>query len=486
MDADKSVTATFKKTWTLTMYSATGGTTSPLPGAYTYDDGTLVSIQATSDSSYRFDHWTIVNGGVIVIDGGVPKPAKTTPSYVPDTDNPLSLTMDADKSVTPVFVRQYTLTIAAGTGGTTNPVPGTYTYDAGAVVSIQSTASTGYKFSGWSGDASGTTNSVSVTMTGNKTVTANFGQQYTLMIAAGAGGTTNPVPGTYTYDAGAVVSIQATASTGYKFSGWSGDASGMTNPISVTMTSNKSVAANFIRQYTLTITAGTGGTTNPVPGTYIYDDGQSVSIQATASTGYRFGAWSGDASGTMNPISVTMNGDKAVKANFIRQYTLTITAGFGGTTSPLPGVYIYDEGTSVSVQAVPITAYQFDGWTGDASGAPNPVTIVMNGNKSVLANFSKVVKPPLVLTAVKEVNRSLALIEYVAQLTWQANPVNTGISGYRIYRIDNGQATLIAQVGAGTLQYLVRNLQASVSYQFGVTAVNGQGWESDMALITAQ
>ena len=76
-----------------------------------------------------------------------------------------------------------------------------------------------------------------------------------------------------------------------------------------------------------------------------------------------------------------MDGNKTVTANFIRRYTLTITAGAGGTTNPVPGTYTYDEGTSVSVQAVPGLAYQFDNWTGDASGSANPLTVVMNGNK---------------------------------------------------------------------------------------------------------
>ena len=71
-------------------------------------------------------------------------------------------------------------------------------------------------------------------------------------------------------------------------------------------------------KYTLTILAGAGGTTNPAPGTYTYDEGTVVSVTATASAGYRFGNWSGDASGTANPISIAMNSNKTVTAGFIR------------------------------------------------------------------------------------------------------------------------------------------------------------------------
>jgi hypothetical protein len=252
------------------------------------------------------------------------------------------------------------------------------------------------------------------------------------------------------------------------------------------MNANKAVTANFIRGYTLTIAAGAGGTTNPVPGTYTYDEGTSVSIQATAATGFRFGSWSGDASGTTNPVTITMNANKAVTANFIRGYTLTIAAGAGGTTNPVPGTYTYDEGTSVSVQAVPAAAYQLDSWTGDASGSANPVTVIMNGNKAIQANFTRVVKVPLSMTGEKLVNRNVSMIEYIARLRWQPNTANAGTISYRIYQIENGQATAIANVGAGTYEHIVRRLQATQAYRFGVTAVNSQGWESDMVEVAVQ
>jgi hypothetical protein len=110
----------------------------------------------------------------------------------------------------------------------------------------------------------------------------------------------------------------------------------------------------------------------------------------------------------------------------------------------------------------------------------------MNGNKAVQANFTRVVKAPLVLTGVKLINRNVSMIEYVARLRWQPNPANTGTITYRIYQIENGQASVIANVGAGTYEYIVRGLLATKAYLFGVTAVNSQGWESDMVQIAVQ
>jgi len=249
---------------------------------------------------------------------------------------------------------------------------------------------------------------------------------------------------------------------------------------------NNSASATVTLKYVLKVVAGVGGTTSPAPGTYIHDYGAVVSIAATASAGYRFGSWSGDASGAGNPIAITMDANKTVTANFIRQYTLMIAAGEGGTTNPAPGTYLYDAGTLVSVQAMPAEGYEFDIWTGDAAGSANPVTVVMDGDKAIQANFFRTVKAPLGLTGEKLTNRNVSRVEYVVRLRWQPNPANSEPISYRIYRIDNGPAMLVGSVGAGVLEHIVRNLEETKAYRFGVTAVNSQGWESDMAEVAVQ
>jgi len=144
--------------------------------------------------------------------------------------------------------------------------------------------------------------------------------------------------------------------------------------------------------YSLTITAGSGGTTDPLPGTYTHDEGTVVTIRAIPNSGYTFSGWSGDASGTTNPITIAMDSDKSITANFTytTTYTLTITAGSGGTTYPSPGTYTHDEGTEVTIRAIPNSGYTFSGWSGDASGTTNTITIAMDSDKSITASFAKV------------------------------------------------------------------------------------------------
>jgi uncharacterized repeat protein (TIGR02543 family) len=71
-----------------------------------------------------------------------------------------------------------------------------------------------------------------------------------------------------------------------------------------------------------------------------------------------------------------------------QEYILTISTTTGGTTNPAPGTYIYDPGAQASVQAIPSSGYQFSGWSGDTSGTTNPVTINMDSDKSVTADFT--------------------------------------------------------------------------------------------------
>ena len=58
-------------------------------------------------------------------------------------------------------------------------------------------------------------------------------------------GTIIKSPNLVTYSSGAIVQITATPGTGYAFTSWSVDATGSTNPLNVTMNSDKNITANF-------------------------------------------------------------------------------------------------------------------------------------------------------------------------------------------------------------------------------------------------
>ncbi|CAM1349109.1 InlB B-repeat-containing protein [Tenacibaculum halocynthiae] len=377
-DATASYSVNCTAKYSLTV-NATNGTvtTNPNPTNGKYDDGTSVVLTATPNAGYQFDGWSGDASG---------------------TTNPVTVVMNANKTVTATFSKiQRTLTIN-GTNGTvtTNPNPTNGKYDDGTSVVLTAMPNAGYQFDGWSGDASGTTNPVTIVMNTNKTVTATFSKIQRILTINATNGvvTTNPNPTNGKYDDGTSVVLTAMPNAGYQFDGWSGDASGTTNPVTVVMNANKTVTATFSKiQRTLTINASNGAvTTNPNPTSGTYDDGTSVVLTAMPNAGYQFDGWSGDASGTSNPLTVVMSGDKTVTAMFSRiMRTLTVTKAGNGTVTTNPNVTGgYVDGTNVTLTATPESGWKFDGWSGDASGTTNQITVTMNANKSITATFSQV------------------------------------------------------------------------------------------------
>lgn len=199
-------------------------------------------------------------------------------------------------------------------------------------------------------------------------------------------GTVTPNSGQYNSNDN--VQIVANAKEGYHFLHWEGDVSGSINQITITMDDDKTVTAIFIANtYTLNITTANGSVTKS-PNKTTYTHGETVTLTATANAGYTFGSWVGDTTGMVNPVTITMDSNKAVTANFTQNaYTLNITAA-NGTVTKSPDKAAYTYGETVTLTATANTGYTFDSWSGSATGTANPVTITMDGNKSVTANYT--------------------------------------------------------------------------------------------------
>ena len=69
-------------------------------------------------------------------------------------------------------------------------------------------------------------------------------------------------------------------------------------------------------QHILNLSATSGGTTNPPPCIYVYDHATRITLRADPDRDYYFSEWSGDVSSTDNQISLTMDLDKSIQANF--------------------------------------------------------------------------------------------------------------------------------------------------------------------------
>ncbi|MCC5940047.1 MAG: DUF3494 domain-containing protein [Balneolaceae bacterium] len=292
----------------------------------------------------------------------------------------------------------FTLNVAAENGSVEKD-PDQQSYEDGTEVVLTATPAEGYQFTSWSGDASGSDNPLTVTMDSNKSITANFtaitAGTYTLNITA-SNGSVEKDPDQQSYEAGSQVVLTAIPADGYVFSSWSGDASGSNNPLTVTMDSNKNITANFTAidadTFTLSVTAE-NGSVNIDPDQQSYDDGDEVLLTSTAYDCYEFTSWSGDASGSDNPLTVIMESNKNITANFTATdadadtFTLNVTAE-NGSVNIDPDQQSYDDGDEVVLTATPDDGYEFSSWSGDASGSDNPLTVIMDDDKEITANFS--------------------------------------------------------------------------------------------------
>jgi len=343
-----------------------------------YNAGTSVTItpdDVLSDGWY-FHHWT---GDIGDVD---------------PTTKPLSIVMNDDKQIQAVFEKLNKLTVPITGSGTVTLTPAGGFYEPGTEVTLTAQPGTGYMFDAWYGDAVGTQTPVTITMDGDKTVTANFILQYVLTRQVSPAGSGNIYVNTEgPYQRNAVVSLTAVPAAGYAFDHWGGPVTSTTkNPTSVTMASNITVTAYFRvnTQYSLTLTRYGSGTVTATP-TGPYAPGTQVTLRATPAAGYVFKGWGGDATGTVNPLTVTMNANKTISATFeqsITSWMLTVLPCTNGSISPGSGRQ--PAGAWVQMTANPAPGYKLSQWTGDMGGSQNPKSLLMDGNKTVGAEFVQI------------------------------------------------------------------------------------------------
>jgi hypothetical protein len=116
-------------------------------------------------------------------------------------------------------------------------------------------------------------------------------------------------------------------------------------------------------------------------------------------------------------------------------HTLTMNVDGDGTTSPTVGQHTYEEGTSVNIEAFADPGWSFDHWSGDTTGSNNPLTIMMNSDKTVTAHFTEdnVNNPPYIPSNPSPSNYEIGVGVNVV-LSWTGGDPDDGdIVTYDIY-----------------------------------------------------
>lgn len=367
-----------------------------LVGAGSFEVGKNVTVNATLvNSAYLFKGWYFDSVSSVNL-------ASTNPNYsfvMPDKN----LNLMAYGELKPVQRYQVTVNVS-GNGYVT----GEGWYDEGSTCSLTAYTQDGSTFNGWSGDQSGSSQTITFTVNNNKYITASF-----------SGGGVGPGPtqfylsthvngsGTVTeggwYDEGTYATVIMQQLMGSTFTGWSGDASGMDNPLSVYMDRDKIVTANFVggggETDTYRLSTATNGP-GDVFGAGDYSEGTYATVRATPSGNASFTGWSGDLTGSSNPAQVLMDRNKSVTANFSGgmpqdQVTLSVTVvGRDWGYTNVEGSQKYNVGSSITLNAAPYAYGKFMGWTGDITSSNKTLNFTITKDMNLTATFIKSEIPP--------------------------------------------------------------------------------------------
>ncbi|MFO7677698.1 MAG: Ig-like domain-containing protein, partial [Thermoplasmatota archaeon] len=326
----------------------------------------ILYILDFGDQGLNSQGWSLVNNAI-----------QNGTSYVPGGGDIIAIIADAgptiQRTVFELIVPTYNLCLSVNGMGSINKNPNQTSYTYNQVVQLTAISDPGWSFSQWSGDLSGSTNPITITMTGDKTVTATFTACiYTLSLTTSGTGTgTIETDTTGPYYYGDIVTIWANATTGSTFTGFTGDLTGTTTPQQLTITSDKTVDAEFTLDgpFTLTITVdpADGGSVDIVPDPPYYY-GTVVTLTAEENPGYNFSHWGGDLSGNENPKTITMTSNKSVIAHFTFNEEDT-TPPLVQITKPIRAIYIFNKeilpfNIPIIIQAITIEVNATDNESG--------------------------------------------------------------------------------------------------------------------------
>ena len=352
-----------------------GGT---VTGGGTYNQGQQCTVSAIANSGYSFTNWT-ENGNVV------------------STNRNYTFTVTSDRTLVANFTaqpQQYTINVSANPNNA-GSVTGGGTYQQGQSCTVTATANMGYTFLRWTenGNQVSTNASYTFTVTGNRTLVAQFqAQTYTINAVASPnyGGT---VSGGGNYNYGQTCTLTATPATGYTFVNWTKQGQVVsTNTIySFSVTESATYQANFqAESYMVTLTA------NPTEGGILtgggtFDYGQTAYIYAEPNAGYNFVNWTenGEVFTDDQGFYVIIMSDRTFVANF-EVATFEITANVepeeGGTVS---GGGTYNYGDEVTITVVTNEDWAFQNWTenGEVVSEEKTFTFIATDDHNFMANL---------------------------------------------------------------------------------------------------
>jgi hypothetical protein len=282
------------------------------------------------------------------------------------------------------------------------------------------------------------------------------------------------VSGAGTYNLGVGCTLRATPNTGYSFSRWLKNGSGVST--SATYSFRVLDAASYVAVFTpnnYTITASASPSEGGmVTGAGTYSYGSTCTLNATALPGYSFVRWTKNGSqvSTNASYQFTVTENASYVAEFAETgYTITATANptEGGTVS---GAGNYGYGSLCTLTATPNAGYTFDHWSrlGQSVSTDAEYSFYVYGSLNLVANFVSAPALPTVTVDAVDVTPYEAYIHVLA----------TDDGGYPITEmcLNMGEYTYCNNYIVDNGSWInLNNLTPSTTYSAIPLATNSQG-----------
>lgn len=285
-------------------------------------------------------------------------------------------------------------------------------------LTLKAVADEGCSFKNWTGASTATAPTIEIVIDGDKTIGAEFVSGVlltTLTVTAPENGTIKVEEGTtilrapYTVNKDTILTVTAVPTDGYMLDRWTGDRSGASSKLSITMDTDVALGAVFkvppAVAFFVRVNANEHGAisvTDP-SGKNVENSnvqyGLELTVTASPNDGFKFLKWTGDVAGAVPETTVPVNGALEISCEFISATTVirtltveqpapetgcnivVITADKSILTEP----YRVVDGTVLTLKVDSEQAAQeFSAWTGTLSGVMTKLaTIIMDDDKAV-------------------------------------------------------------------------------------------------------
>ncbi len=322
--------------WIYPAVGARTGTATQVTGLTSFSDFAVGEVLLQTISVTQTANGVIAPGTTTIVNGATqsfsitPNPGFIVDSvfadgiYRPDLTTSVTFTnVTASHTLTATFVAPtYTITVTQGANGVI--APGTSVVAVHGTQSFSITPNAGYHLDSLIVDGVRVPGAASYTLTNLRaphSLRASFVvTTFTISVKQGANGVI--APGTSVVQQFSSKSFTITPNTGYHLDSLLVDGARVDSTVSYTFRAVGAAhtlrAVFAINVYSLTVSTVGSGTVKVAPNQSTYTHGSALTLTALADVGWAFSFWSDGASGSANPLGISMTSNENIIATFVQ------------------------------------------------------------------------------------------------------------------------------------------------------------------------